>query len=128
MNDFDGKIASNWLERAESVLVQARKIRAILDERTARFGLGEPELALLWACVDSPPGGRGQRELADCLAVSAAQVSVLVERLSNAGVLQGHVDPNDRRRKIWETTPAGRAIWGAIAESFNDLDQHRGAA
>lgn len=128
MNEYDGRIASQWLERAESVLVRARKIRAILDKRIARFGLSEPELALLWACIASTHGGRGQSELADFLTISTAQVSVLVERLSNAGVLQGHVDPNDRRRKIWETTPAGRALWGTISESFNDFDQHRGAA
>lgn len=128
MNDYDGSNASQWLEQAESSLVRARRIRAILDERIARFGLSEPELALLWACIASPPGGQGQRELASFLTVSTAHISVLVERLSRAGILQGRVAEDDRRRKIWEPTPTGRSLWRIVAESFNDLEQQRGAA
>ncbi len=128
MNDSDGKIAPEWLDRAESILAHARKIRAILDKRIAAFGLSEPELALLWACIASPPEGRGQRELADFLAVSTAQISLMVERLSRAGILQGRVAEDDRRRRIWQPTAAGRELWTSIVQSFKDLDQYRGAA
>ncbi len=100
----------------------------MLQERTAGKGLSEPELALLWACAASPPGGRGQRELAEFLAVSPAQISVLVERLDRAGLLQGRLAPGDRRRRLWEPTAAGTALWRSLAESFDDLELHRGAA
>ena len=128
VNDRQGIIDFKWLERAEMVLVQARRLRAMLQERAAKEGLGEPELALLWACVASPPGGRGQRELAEFLAVSTAQISVLVERLDRAGLLQDRLVPGDRRRRLWEPTAAGVALWRSIAESFNDLEPHREAA
>jgi len=128
VNERQNTIGRSWLERAERVLVQARRIRALLDGRIAARGLSEPELALLWACIASPPGGRGQSDLAEDLAVSPAKVSVLVERLARAGLLQGRVAREDRRCRLWEPTSAGTTLWQAIAEGFNDLEQRRGAA
>ena len=104
-----------------------KRVRALLERRIAPYGLDEPELAMLWACIASPPGGRGQSDLADFLAVSPAQVSAVVKRLGQAGLLQGRIAA-DRRRRLWEPTPAGADLWRSIAESIEDPVLHRGAA
>jgi DNA-binding MarR family transcriptional regulator len=103
-------------------------MQGLLEEQTRRYGLSEPELALLWACRKAPPGGRGQRELAEELAVSPAHVSGLVERLRRAGLLRARTAEEDRRRRLWQLTPAGIATWHAILNGLAEAVQHRGAA
>ena len=80
-------------------------------------GVSETEFRLLWLlfpasdlrsqCVDDLPD---QAELAARLAVSAAQVSGAVERLSSLGFLERVTDGADRRRQMWRLADAGRAL------------------
>lgn len=128
MNECQDQTDAFWLERAELALVKARQLRATLERRIAGRGLSEPELALLWACASAPPGGSSQRELAEQLAVSPAQISGLVERLAQLGWLRGRPAPADRRRRLWEPTAAGAALWRSIVDSLNDVEPQRGAA
>ncbi|MBN1394106.1 MAG: MarR family transcriptional regulator [Pirellulales bacterium] len=128
MSEILSTFDAAWLSRAEMLLVQARRIRAALEERIADWGLSEPELALLWACAASPPGGTSQRQLAEALAVSPAQISALVERLAQMELLQVRAAPGDRRRRLWEPTAAGMELWRAVSDSFDNIEPHRGAA
>lgn len=75
---------------------------------------------MLWACRRTPPGGLPQQELAAAMAVSAAQVSVLVEQLRRQGLLQGRRAQNDRRRQLWRLTPAGRARLQDVLADLSD--------
>ena len=120
--------AARWLERGEQILVNARRIRLFLEVQTKRHGLSEPELAVLWACDGSPTGGLGQNELAEKLAVSPAHVSAMVERLGRAKLLCGRAAADDRRRRLWEPTPAGMILLRFVVDGLTNVVQHRGAA
>jgi DNA-binding MarR family transcriptional regulator len=128
MDALPGADGPQWIERAEQILVHARRLRELLEEQAGRHGLSEPELALLWACAKSPPGGRSQCELAEELAVSSAQVSGLVERMCRVGLLRARAVEEDRRRHLWELAPAGVVVWQAVLNGLTEAVEHRGAA
>jgi DNA-binding MarR family transcriptional regulator len=78
------------------------------------FGVSETEFRLLWLLV-SDGSVRGssandQADLAERLAVSAAQVSAVVERLRVAGLVEGDRQSSDRRRRLWRPTSQGFAL------------------
>jgi DNA-binding MarR family transcriptional regulator len=102
-----------------------------LSRRAGRWHLSEPEFAMLWACREALPRGVGQSELAPRLAVSAAQVSGLVEKLRSQGLLQGRRAATDRRRQFWRLTPQGQATLQANLDDMADwaaqLDAQLGA-
>jgi DNA-binding MarR family transcriptional regulator len=79
----------------------------------ATAGVSESEFRLLWAlfqCCGTPD----QADLAAQLAVSAAQVSVVVERLQSDGLIVGTADPGDRRRQLWRLSPTGGTLVHAV--------------
>jgi len=119
---------AEWIERAEWMLVESRRVRKLLEAYAARHGLSEPELAVLWSCTKSPPGGRPQCELAEELALSPAHISGLIERLHQAGFLQSMADGDDRRRRVWELAPAGAEKWRTLTCDSPVSESHRGAA
>jgi DNA-binding MarR family transcriptional regulator len=90
-----------------------------LADWTRPFGLSEMEFRLLWL-LSQPEwiGGdaceRDQVELAERLAVSAAQVSSVVERLRAQGFIEPVRDGADRRRQLWRIAPAGAARVGEV--------------
>ena len=122
--------AVRWVGLAERILVCGRILRDELVRDAGRCRLSEPEFSLLWACRDAPPTGLGQNELAARLAVSAAQVSGLVERLRVAELLEGRRGQTDRRRQLWRLTPAGQAALAAslthVADWAEQLDRRLG--
>jgi DNA-binding MarR family transcriptional regulator len=128
MDAFQPTDAAQWIDSAERISVCARRLRGLLEEQARRHGLREPELALLWACTKSPPGGRSQCELAEELAVSSAQVSGLVERMCCVGLLRARAIEEDRRRHLWELAPAGVVVWQAVLDGLTEAVEQRGAA
>ncbi len=112
------EVAELWLGLAERIVVCGRELREVLRRLAARQGLSEPEISTLWACLGDQREGMDQRELASRLAISAAQVSGLVESLRAGGLLAGHRDQRDRRRQVWRLTPAGQA---ALRTAVADL-------
>ena len=86
---------------------------------------------MLLACREASPAGLEQKELAAILAVSASQVSGLVEQLRRRGLLQGSRAANDRRRQLWQLTPTGRVrlqdILSDLADWTDPLDGELGA-
>ena len=113
--------AARWIELAERTLVCGRMFRDGLARQAGRRQLSAAEFSILWACRRAPPAGLGQNELAANLAVSAAQVSGLVEQLRRKGFLQGHRAEYDRRCQLWRVTPAGRAKLQAALAGVADL-------
>jgi DNA-binding MarR family transcriptional regulator len=80
------------------------------------YGVSECEFRLLWLLFPDEREGatRGcvldQGELADRLAVSAAQVSGVVERLQASELIDRVRDGADRRRQLWRLAHAGEAL------------------
>lgn len=114
----DGAAVSVWMAIAERILVLAKQFRQRLATSARTADLSETDLLALWACVAAPEGAANQRQLADRLAVSPAQVSGTVERLRQSGLLDCRRDPQDRRRQVWHLTAAGQE---AIATAARDV-------
>ncbi len=92
------------------------------------LGVNETEFRLLWllSFVAESPARRpeaefDQAELAVRLAVSAAQVSGVVERLRAAGFVERGADTGDRRRQLWQLAPAGRALVTSVIAAVDAL-------
>ena len=112
-----GQAAVPWLALAERILRCHRMFREDLARHAERCQLSEPAFLLLWACRQAPRCGVAQNQLAARLAVSAAQISGLVEKLRLGGLLEGRRAQTDRRRQLWRLTPAGEAtLQAGLAE------------
>lgn len=59
-------------------------------------------------------------ELASALGLTSASVTALVDRLSDAGLVERHPHPEDRRSLLVALTPDGRKSVGAIAQELID--------
>ncbi len=112
--------AARWIELAQRTLACGRMFRDDLTQQTGRWRLSEPEFSVLWTCRQALPAELGQNELAAKLAVSAAQVSGLVEQLRREGLLEGRRGKADRRRQLWRLTPVGMARLQAVLADLAD--------
>jgi DNA-binding MarR family transcriptional regulator len=84
-----------------------RLLRTWFDERLRSWDLRDTEFWVLWHCGRCAPNGVVQHELAAAAGVSEAQMSGLVERLRQHGLLMGCRSEPDRRRQYWRLTAAG---------------------
>lgn len=84
-----------------------RMLRTWLDERLRPWDLRDTEFWVLWLCSRFSPNGVVQHELAAVVGVSEAQMSGVVERLRQNGLLIGCRGEPDRRRQYWRLTAAG---------------------
>jgi len=79
-------------------------------------GVSETEFRLLWLLFQQDRGDASkstaldQAELAERLAVSAAQVSGVIERLRQRELVDRVPDVSDRRRQLWRLAAAGKAM------------------
>lgn len=129
--EADQDAASRWrifARLAESTSRLDRLVRRALAEALSEAEMSENEFLVLAAYEDAanPPS---QRQLADRLAVSPAQISGIVERLRQREWIDAHRDPDDRRRQHWRLTTKGSEIvlvaGSAIAARWNELDEFR---
>ncbi len=97
-----------------------RLLRAWLDERLRTWELREAEFWALWLCNRLDPDGVVQHELASAAGVSEAQMSGLVERLRQGGLLIGCRGEPDRRRQYWRLTVAGNELLQRICAGLED--------
>lgn len=102
-----------------------REVRRALSAPLATVGLTMDEFFLLAAC-DSP-SLPGQTELSMTAALSAAQTSMLLDRLRQRTWLSPQRDSADRRRQVWKLTDEGRLklgqVWQAMGPLLDDLRQ-----
>jgi DNA-binding MarR family transcriptional regulator len=96
----------------------------------AGFDVSETEFRLLWLLssamhadckAPAPAPAVDQAELASRLAVSAAQVSGVVERLRHAGLIEHGAGSGDRRRQFWQLAEAGRELVREIVAAVESL-------
>ncbi len=98
------------IERMCQAAVEGRLASRALALRAKSFGLGEPELQLLWCLWQKPGDGTDQTTIARRLAFSPARVSTTVERLRADGFIVQHSTPGDRRRHRWRLSDDGQAL------------------
>ncbi|MCC9606386.1 MarR family winged helix-turn-helix transcriptional regulator [Blastopirellula sp. JC732] len=127
--DAEQNAASRWrifARLAESTGRLDRLVRRALAEALSDAQLSENEFLVLAAYDDvaNPPS---QRQLADRLAVSPAQISAIVERLRQREWIDAQRDPHDRRRQQWRLTDAGVEVihtaGAAIAARWSKLEE-----
>lgn len=102
--------AAQWLLLVQAVTLCGRQLRRALADIATPRGLSDTDCLILWACGHAPAEGHAQHALANMLAVSPAQLSGLVERLSRCGWIVGRRPAHDRRRQYWRLTPTGQVL------------------
>jgi DNA-binding MarR family transcriptional regulator len=110
----------DWIELLARLNAWSAELRHVLESCTKSQGISDAHFWLLWYCHHAEATGLDQSELANRTDSSHAQVSSLVEQLRQRDLMAGSRDPDDRRRQIWHTTPAGQAILEHIMERLND--------
>ena len=92
-------------------------------------GLNEAEFRLLWllqrgrvAQLSSAPD---QKQLAEDLGLSPAQVSALVERLSSIQAIRTSSSQKDRRRQLWKIDTLGRELLEKVVLRLSDTTSRR---
>jgi DNA-binding MarR family transcriptional regulator len=90
--------------------IDGRRAGRLLSEWARSFDLSEPELQLMWCMRQERSDGVDQTTIATRLAFSAAQVSVLVERLHAHGWIMQRLVVGDRRRRQWRLSGDGQAV------------------
>ncbi|MEU4472891.1 MarR family winged helix-turn-helix transcriptional regulator [Micromonospora sp. NPDC023888] len=60
------------------------------------------------------------RDLAERLGCDRSNVTVLVDKLEQAGLVQRHTDPTDRRQKTLVVTGEGRGVRDRVTEVMSD--------
>lgn len=96
------------LRLVQSLLPCARELRRLLELGAAAEDLNELEFLLLASCGLGTREAPSQASWAAELGLSNAHVSQLVEGLRQRGWMVAHRLPTDRRKQVWQLTPAGR--------------------
>lgn len=111
--------AKNFLRLVLQVCTVARAARRQLAVQVAGSELSEQEFLVLWLCGDDAAlTHRGQGELAEVVGVSPAQMSGLVDRLRKRDLLQFERLGRDRRRQVWQLTPAGQTLLADVCRQL----------
>jgi len=95
-----------------------RELRRVLAGRVRHLAISDAELLVLWLCYEARELGIAQNELAATVGVSAAQMSGLVERLRQRGLLIANRCARDRRRQYWRLTDEGNRTLNEIRSDF----------
>jgi DNA-binding MarR family transcriptional regulator len=119
--------ASGRIDQACGLVVAGKLALRQIASWVEPFGVRENEFRLLWLLFQQEQGQqqapqRGQVVLTERLAVSAAQVSGLVERLRERGFVAPVSNPSDRRRQFWRLTPAGKALVSRVISNVAALE------
>jgi DNA-binding MarR family transcriptional regulator len=97
-----------------------RQLRRSLSGLARQAGLSDCELLAVWLCLGEE-GGMVQGALAAAVGVSPAQMSGIVERLRQRGLIEMHRNSLDRRRQVWRGTPAAKQLMDSLAGPLADL-------
>ena len=85
-----------------------RRVSAAIAAELKKFGLSIPQFDLLSTLTEQE--GLTQQELAERLYVTKGNVSGLVDRLVEAGLVERRASPGDRRSHALHLTAAGRRL------------------
>jgi DNA-binding MarR family transcriptional regulator len=111
------------LVRAASAL--ARRFQLICATMIAEALAGEDVVQLEYGtllCLEIEPGV-DQRRLAEAMGIDPTNVSLIVERLHARGLIERHVNGDDRRARRLCLTPKGRALWRHLRPKTSAANQ-----
>lgn len=100
-----------------------RMMQVALDRRLARHGISFSQMAVLIRFWESAPRPVSQAQLTTDLAMERSSMSTLLATLERAGLIVGHEDPHDRRRRLLMLTPAGRRLERPVAETVEQWEE-----
>ncbi|MBI1401891.1 MAG: MarR family transcriptional regulator [Porphyrobacter sp.] len=86
----------------------SRQLRRLFDERVRSLGLTGPQARLLLSLVRNP--NENQAFYAERLEIEPITLTRIVDRLEEAGWIERHSDPADRRARILHLTAKSRGI------------------
>ena len=90
-----------------------KRIRRMLDDTLAEFGLNVGEWAVLGSLVRAgSPFRRSPSQLAKSCGLTSGAMTNRLDRLEDEAFIRRLPDPDDRRGVIVELTQEGRHIWG----------------
>lgn len=122
----DGEIAplaAPLLHLAELVATASRALRTGVKASAEAAGVSEPEVPVLRRCCLSPMGV-GQKELGECLTVSSAHLSEILDALARRGLVVSRRLSSDRRRQVWQAAPEGRDAERRLLAALSDRVGH----
>lgn len=129
MQEKERKKTRTWIKVA---LVYQKAFRALAD-RLTEVGLSVAQYDLLACLVKAEPELLKQSELADRLLVTKGNISGMLSRMTEQGMVQRADDPDDKRSKRIVITEEGRKLYRAgqglqealIDEMFEGLEKDR---
>lgn len=104
----DRDLADQFIQLAELVATASRTLRVGVGQSAFVAGVTESEVPVLrWCCATQGQGGIAQKRLGELLAVSSAHLSEILESLQRRGLVDARRLAADRRRQVWQASPAG---------------------
>ena len=89
-----------------------KRIRKMLDDTLAEFGLNVGEWAVLGSLRRAgEPDRRSPGQLAQSFGLTTGAMTTRLDKLEAAGLVKRLPDPDDRRGVIVELLPEGREVW-----------------
>jgi DNA-binding MarR family transcriptional regulator len=89
-----------------------KRIRKMLDDTLAEFGLNVGEWAVLGSLRRAgAPYRRSPGQLAKSFGLTTGAMTNRLDKLESAGLVKRLPDPDDRRGVIVELLPEGREVW-----------------
>jgi DNA-binding MarR family transcriptional regulator len=89
-----------------------KRIRKMLDDTLAEFGLNVGEWAVLGSLRRAgEPYRRSPGQLAKSFGLTTGAMTNRLDKLESAGLVKRLPDPDDRRGVIVELLPEGREVW-----------------
>jgi DNA-binding MarR family transcriptional regulator len=105
-------------EVVEFLFAYVDRLRVHFEGVAKNYDLTPVQAKLLLGLADPAP----MRTLSDHLCCDPSNITGVVDRLEERGLIQRTEDPNDRRVKILQATAAGRKVRDAfVAELFADV-------
>lgn len=101
----------SWLEVGKTF----NKCQRLLTERLAPFGLSIPRYEVLLAVARDE--GLSQRSLGERLLSAKSNVTALLQRLEELGLVRREIDPSDARGHRVFLTRRGRVLVGEAAKA-----------
>ena len=100
-----------------------RMMQVALDRRLARHGISFSQMAVLIRFWEASPRPVSQAQLTTDLGMERSSMSTLLATLERAGLIVGHEDPQDRRRRLLALTPQGRRLERPVADTVEAWEE-----
>ena len=101
------------------ISIIVRKMRLIAEARLGEYGIGFPEqLVLMYLAAH---GSSNQAAIADEFEIDKGSIAKTVSKLEEKGLVRREENPQNRREKLLELTPAAGEIITAMRSAHEGL-------